>query len=129
MPLGSGLGSDRLTKIRQRGFRVEHATVLAPGSTLFLSQLGQVLALSGHTARAQELLERLRNQATSEFVPPYHFAYIHAGLGEADAAIDWLEKAFEQRSGYIFGIKGSFLFRNLRGHPRFEALLRNMNLT
>jgi len=34
----------------------------------------------------------------------------------------------ERRSGAIYGIKGSFLFRNLHGHPRFESLLRRMNL-
>jgi hypothetical protein len=28
----------------------------------------------------------------------------------------------------VFGIKGSFLFTSLRGHPRFQALLRKMNL-
>ena len=107
---------------------LEHATVLAPGVPLFLSQLGQAFALTGNTARAQEILEHLRGRATREFVSPYHFAYVHAGLGEADAAIDWLENAFERRSGGIFGIKGSFLFRNLHGHPRFESLLRKINL-
>jgi serine/threonine-protein kinase len=105
-----------------------HATVLAPGATLFLSQLGEAFALTGNIARAQEILESLRDRATREFVSPYHFAYIHTGLGEADAAIGYLENAFERRSGGIYAIKGSFLFRNLHGHPRFESLLRKMNL-
>ena len=48
--------------------------------------------------------------------------------GEADAAIDCLERAFELRSGAIYGIKGSFLFRNLHTHARFRSLLRRMNL-
>lgn len=107
---------------------LERAVALAPGATLFLSQLGQAYALTGNPERAREILERLRDRATREFVSPYHFAYVHAGLGEADAAIDWLERAFERHSGAIYGIKGSFLFRNLRTHPRFESLLRRMNL-
>jgi serine/threonine-protein kinase len=107
---------------------LEHAVAISPGATLFLSQLGQASALTGNVERAREILEQLRDRATHEFVSPYHFAYVHAGLGEADAAIDWLERAFEKRSGAIYGIKGSFLFRNLRGHPRFESLLRRMNL-
>jgi eukaryotic-like serine/threonine-protein kinase len=107
---------------------LEHAVALEPGSTFFLSQLGQACALTGNADRAREILEQLRDRATREFVSPYHFAYVHAGLGEADAAINYLERAFEQRSGAIYGIKGSFLFRNLRGHPRFESLLRRMNL-
>jgi hypothetical protein len=63
-----------------------------------------------------------------EVVSPYHFAYIHTGLGEAETAIDQLERAFEQRSGALYGIRGSFLFRTLHGHPRFQALLRRLNL-
>ena len=107
---------------------LEHAVALTSGATMFLSQLGEAYALTGSTERARQILGQLRERATLEFVSPYHFAYVHAGLGEADAAIDCLERAFERRSGAIYGIKGSFLFKNLRGHPRFESLLRRMNL-
>jgi len=107
---------------------MEHALALVPSSTLFISQLGQAYALTGCIDRASQILDQLRDRSTREFVSPYHFAYVYAGLGEADAAIDWLERAFERRSGAIYGIKGSYLFRNLRGHPRFESLLRRMNL-
>jgi len=43
--------------------------------------------------------------------------------------MDWLEHAYEERAGALFGVKGSFLFRSLRSHPRFQAVLRKMNLT
>jgi len=43
-------------------------------------------------------------------------------------AIDYLETAYERRSGAVYGIKGSFLFTALHPHPRFKALLRKMNL-
>jgi tetratricopeptide (TPR) repeat protein len=108
---------------------LEQAVALSPGATLFLSQLGQAYALTGDVERARQILEQLRDRAEREFVSPYHLAYVHAGLGEADAAIEQLERAFEQRSGAIYGIKGSFLFKNLRTHPRFLSLLRRMNLS
>jgi tetratricopeptide (TPR) repeat protein len=107
---------------------LEHAVALAPGATLIFSQLGEAYALVGEEAKARKILAELQDRSTREFVTPYHFAYIHAGLGEADAAIDCLERAFEMKSGAIYGIKGSFLFRNIRNHPRFQALLRKMNL-
>jgi len=107
---------------------LERAVAVSPGSTLFLSQLGQAAAMTGDTDRARKILAQLHELAARDFVSPYHFAYVHTGLGEADAAIDRLEEAFERRSGAIYGIKGSFLFRSLRGHPRFEALLHRMNL-
>jgi eukaryotic-like serine/threonine-protein kinase len=107
---------------------LERAVAIAPGSTLFLSQLGQACALAGDVQRAKEILQQLHDRSTREFVSPYHFSYIYAGLGEADTAIDYLERAFERRSGAIYGIKGSFLFINLRTHPRFVSLVRKMNL-
>jgi len=108
---------------------LERAVALSPGATLFLSQLGQACALAGDVKRARQILDEMHDRATREFISPYHFAYVYAGLGDADAAIDCLERAFERRSGAIYGIKGSFLFRNLRDHPRFESLLRRMNLS
>jgi hypothetical protein len=53
---------------------------------------------------------------------------VYTGLGEAEGSIDCLERAFEERSGGVGGIKGSFLFTSLRTHPRFTALLKKMNL-
>jgi serine/threonine-protein kinase len=107
---------------------LERALALSPGSTLFLSQLGEACGLTGNVERARQILDQLRARALCEFVSPYHFAYVHTGLNEADAAMDCLERAFELRSGAIYGIKGSFLFRNLHTHPRFQSLLRKMNL-
>jgi len=108
---------------------LEQASALSPSSTLFLSQLGQAHGITGNVEGARKILQQLQDRAVHEFVSPYHFAYVHAGLAEVDKAIDWLERAFEQRSGAIYGIKGSFLFRNLRSHPRFKSLLQKMNLT
>ena len=56
-------------------------------------------------------------------------AYVYTGLGELDKAMDALEQAYEQRAGGIYGIKGSFLFTELRDHSRFKALLNKMNLS
>ena len=108
---------------------LERAVALSPGATLFLSQLGQACALAGDVKRARQILDEMHDRSSRDFISPYHFAYVYAGLGEADAAMDCLEQAFERRSGAIHGVKGSFLFRNLRGHPRFESLLRRMNLS
>ncbi len=57
-----------------------------------------------------------------------NFAYIHAGLGDAEQAIDWLERAVTEGTGPAYGMKGSFLFSTLQNHPRFRALLQRMHL-
>jgi tetratricopeptide (TPR) repeat protein len=107
---------------------LESAVSLAPDSTLFLAQLGEALALTGKTSEARKVLQQLEELSRQRYVSPYHFAYVYTGLGEKDTAIDWLERAYEERAGGVYGIKGSFLFATLRSHPRFTALLRKMNL-
>ena len=107
---------------------LERAVECSPGSTLFLAQLGQACGMTGDEARARTILAQLEALAAKQYVAVYHLAHVHTGLGEHDAAIDHLERAFEQRSGAIYGVKGSYLFAGLREHPRFQALLRKMNL-
>jgi TolB-like protein/Tfp pilus assembly protein PilF len=107
---------------------MEHAVELAPGNNLWLAQLGEAYALTGMTEKAETVLEQLLERSRTTFVSPYHMAYVYTGLGRYDDAMDQLERASEQRSGSIYGIKGSFLFKPLRSHPRFIALLVRMNL-
>jgi TolB-like protein/Tfp pilus assembly protein PilF len=107
---------------------LERAVSVSPGNTLWLGQLGQAYAMAGQASRSRETLRELEERAKCAYVSPYHFAYVCTGLGEADRAMDWLERAVAERAGPAYGIKGSFLLAPLRSHPRFQALLRQMNL-
>jgi serine/threonine-protein kinase len=117
----SGRKAEGLTEL-------ERAVSLSQGNTMWLGQLGEAYAMAGDTAKAKEMLRALEQKAESEYVSPYHFAYVYTGLGDAEQAMDWLERAVEKRTGPAYGIKGSFLFAPLHQHPRFRALLRQMNL-
>ncbi len=107
---------------------LERAVALSPGGTMFLGQLGKAYGMAGQPDKARQVLRELQELSAKQYVAPYHFAYVYAGLGQADEAIDWLERAYEQRAGAVYGIKGSFLFASLWSHPRFTALLQKMNL-
>jgi serine/threonine-protein kinase len=110
------------------GLKLHEEAVALEAGTMWLGQLGEAFGLAGEEAKARNILDTLLEQSRARFVSPYHLAYVHTGLGEHDLAMDRLEEAFESRSGAIYGIKGSFLFKPLHGHPRFTALLRRMNL-
>ncbi len=107
---------------------LEKAVSLNPGNTMLLGQLGQAYATVGRIGEARQVLEQLEALSRQRYVSAYHMAYVYTGLGEQDQAIDWLERAVEERAGGVYGIKGSFLFTTLHSHPRFKALLRRMNL-
>jgi serine/threonine-protein kinase len=108
--------------------QLELAVRMSAGEPLFSAQLGQAYAETGQPARAREILRELEERASRAFVSPYSLAYVHTGLGEHDRAMDYLERAYRERTGAVYGIKGSFLFAPLRTHPRFTALLKTMNL-
>jgi len=107
---------------------LERAVALAPNNTQWLGQLGAAYARAGDHAKAHATLRDLETRAESTYVSPYHFAYVYAGLGQDDRAIDWLKRAVAERAGPVFGLKGSFLFASLHAHPRFRAILRELHL-
>jgi TolB-like protein/Flp pilus assembly protein TadD len=108
--------------------QLEKAVAVSNRSTLWLAQLGEAYAMAGQTERAREILAELEALARAVYVSPYHFAYVHTGLGDNARALDYLEQAVAARSGPAYGIKGAFLFRALWNEPRFRALLERMNL-
>jgi tetratricopeptide (TPR) repeat protein len=108
--------------------QLERTVVVSPENTLWLGQLGQAHAMAGNEGRARQILRELEERSRDAYVSPYHFAYVHTGLGELDAAIDLLERAVTHRTGPAYSIKGSFLLTPLHTHPRFRALLQSMNL-
>lgn len=107
---------------------LERAVSMSGRSTLWLGQLGKAYAMAGNKGKAREILGEMEERARTGYVSPYHLAYVHAGLGNGDRAMDFIEQAVEERAGPAYGIKGSFLFTSLHGHPRFQAVLLRMNL-
>ena len=107
---------------------LERAVSLSPGTTQWVAQLGLAYGLTGHTDKARAILRRLEAEATHGYVSPYQLVFVYTGLGEFDRALDLLEESVQEHAGAAYGIKGSFLLAPLQSHPRFQALLRKMNL-
>ena len=60
------------------------------------------------------------------YVSCFMRAYVCLGLGQKDAALDWLEKACEERDGNMPVLKVDPGFTPLRNEPRFQALLKKV---
>jgi serine/threonine protein kinase/tetratricopeptide (TPR) repeat protein len=91
--------------------------------------LGVAYALSGRQSEAFKEIGKLREMSKQRYVAPYSLAIIYASLGDRDNALQWLEKAYEDRSTRLVWIKVDPLLDSLRSEPRFAELLRRMNLT
>ncbi len=90
--------------------------------------LGYAYAVSGQPEKARKLIEELQAASQPEHLAPYHLAMIYFGLGEKDKAFDWLDKACEQRSTQLLWIKTLPELDSVRSDPRFQDILRRMNL-
>jgi tetratricopeptide (TPR) repeat protein len=79
--------------------------------------------------RPQEARKLLTELNAEERKRPIAIAGVYAVLGEKEKAIEWLERAYDQGSGYLVSVNVDFVFENLWHEPRFQALVEKMGLT
>jgi TolB-like protein/Tfp pilus assembly protein PilF len=89
--------------------------------------LGYTYGATGKRELALEILNHYLDLSEKEFVWNASMAVIYLGLGEKDKAFSLLEKAYEQREGWMTLLKVEPLFDDLRSDPRFQDLLNRMN--
>ncbi len=106
---------------------MEQAVTLSPDNTEILGMLGHAYAAAGQTAEARKVLDDLHGLAKKRYVLPYGFALIHTGLGENEKALEWLERAYQDRDGWMPFLQVEPRLDPLRSDPRFQDLLRRMN--
>ncbi len=88
-----------------------------------LASLAYAYALAGREDEATKILRRLQRAAKTEFVSAYNFVLIYVGLGKKDEAFEWLDKAYDERSGALPFLSVNPRFNSLRRDPRFAKLL------
>jgi tetratricopeptide (TPR) repeat protein len=104
-----------------------------PGSEL-QGLLGRAYALAGDRTNALELLRQLEPRVGSGDADPYFLAWIYAGMGNQERAIDNLELAARNwRSQYIThadfgGLRTDPAWDAFQGDPRFEKLCESVGL-
>jgi hypothetical protein len=78
---------------------------------------------------AAQILGRLEARVElGEYISPVSIALVHIGLGDADRALRWLERAYDERAPQLIWLKADPIFDPLRSDPRFTRLLRRMRL-
>lgn len=92
-----------------------------------LAMLGQAYARNRQPDEARKILARLTDETKSRYVPPYALAVVHLALGDKERAIYQLELAYRRGAeSYMFLIKVDPLLDDLRGNPRFEAIVQKV---
>jgi serine/threonine protein kinase/tetratricopeptide (TPR) repeat protein len=104
------------------------ASDLAERQPNFAGQLGRAYALSGNEHAAREVLGELVKLSERVYVSSLDIAIIQAALGDKDAALDWLERAFAERADHLPYIKVNPRLDGLRAEPRFRKIMKQMGL-
>jgi len=102
----------------------EKAYSLEPRYMRAIGFLAGLMLRTGNMVRAKELLQKLGDG--QEHGAPLAFALFHITCGEIDKAVDWLERAIEQRHSHVFSFIGHHPM--LRSSPRWPSLMRLLNL-
>ncbi len=117
-----------------KGYKTEATTEFQKATTLddlpwYVSSVGYAYAVSGDRAKAEQVLRELDELAKQRYVSPANRAAVYLGLGEDEKALDWLEKAYEDRDPIFWWINGDQLYDSVRNEPRFEALVQKVDKT
>lgn len=101
---------------------------LDESGTYALEALSLAYARASRTNEARKLLgqmEELQHQGLDFRVG---IATALHGLGDDDGALKWLEEALAQHANGLDWLNCEPYFKDLRAHPRSQAILRKMNL-
>jgi TolB-like protein/DNA-binding winged helix-turn-helix (wHTH) protein/Flp pilus assembly protein TadD len=94
-----------------------------------ISLTGYILGRSGRTAEARDLLGALEMASRQRYVPPYALALVHAGLGDTDAAFEWLNRAYAARDVHLMFLTVDVKWDPYRSDRRFGDLLARCGFT
>jgi DNA-binding winged helix-turn-helix (wHTH) protein/TolB-like protein/tetratricopeptide (TPR) repeat protein len=98
------------------------------GSPEALASLGHALAASGRRDEALRTLEELKRMSDARYVSPLDFAILYAGLGDEERTLEQLERAADDRVGWLINLGVEPRFNTLRSDPKYVELLRRMGL-
>jgi TolB-like protein/DNA-binding winged helix-turn-helix (wHTH) protein/Tfp pilus assembly protein PilF len=107
----------------------QKAVALSQDNPIALSSLGSAYGHSGDREAARKVIARLQEASKHHYVSAFDMASVFAGVGDADTAFHWLEKAFDDRESQMAFLNITRRMDPLRSDPRFASLTKRMGLS
>jgi TolB-like protein/Flp pilus assembly protein TadD len=85
-------------------------------------------AIKGRTKEVRTALDDLLKLTKKRYIPATYIGMLHAGLGDADAAFSWLERAYQERADGLTLLNADPMADSIRNDPRFAPLARRIGL-
>jgi len=90
--------------------------------------LAYAYGLAGRRTEALEIQRHLERLTRTRYISPLAFAYIAIGLGDTAQALDWLERAYRERT-FLLPFLLHPVYDPLRSQPRFQRIVRDIGVT
>jgi tetratricopeptide (TPR) repeat protein len=98
------------------------ASVMSPDLPWLRALEGTCLAKMGRTVEAQEILEELEHLRRSEYVDAFYQCVLQDALGHRAEAMNELERAVDENSGFLYSMNVDPKMDTLRGDARYQRL-------
>ena len=102
---------------------------LSNGHTVMTGALGHAYGIAGDVAKARGVLKQLTAVAKAKYVASYEIGLIHFALGDKDQGFHWLDRAVEERSGWLVYVNQEPRLKMVRSDPRFPRLLTRIGFS
>jgi TolB-like protein/Flp pilus assembly protein TadD len=106
----------------------QKALDLSGESAWIAAGLAYAYAVSGKRDRTRKILERLTGPAHQTSAVSYEIATIYAALHDRDHALQWLQRAYDDRSEWVPYMRVEPRLRCLNGDARFQKLTRRFGM-
>ena len=123
--LRSALHMKHMTK---EALEVWKASYAARGDEEAVEALARGFEAGGYSGALRSVAEMLAARSKTSYVSPWQIGTLFTRAGKKDEALDWLEKAYQARDQNMPYIAVDPIFDIMRDDPRFQGLLRRMNL-
>ena len=104
----------------------EHDFALAGDNPRSVAALRGAYKTSGMKGFWSKHIDLLKERSERSYLSPIWVAFDYANLNDKDHTIEWLERAYAERSGWLLELKIDPSWDKLRDDSRFETLLRKI---
>ena len=104
--------------------RFQKAAAMSNNHPATITGTARTLALSGRRDDALKVLGEVEQLGSRRYVAPYYIAVSYHALGDKERTIQWLNRAYEERSPYISNLRRDPELEAIRSYPAFVKLLR-----
>lgn len=132
-PTVAGFCAFAIFAYQQKG-RFEEAVAVAkriseasPNEMLPRAALARSYAVMGNRSEAAKVVRGMEELSKRRFISEYDMAVANTGWNP-DAALGWLEKAYEVRTGLLVYARVDSVFDDLRSDPRFQEIVRKTGI-